>query len=221
MIWFLIYRLKKIRIQYSLWRKWKATCQKFPTAKISDESLIGDTAHLGENVIITKDVKVRGKVFIGRGTFINGPANIYGGENSPITIGAFCSIAEFVYIISTNHNLRTPTTYQTSSGYYSKIFSKNSGIAKSINIGNDVWIGAHVVILQGVTIGDGAVIAAGAVVTKDVEPYAIVGGSPARLIKYRFDPATIEYLTKLEWWEWKYEDILKSKDFLLTELKGL
>ena len=68
-------------------------------------------------------------------------------------------------------------------------------------IGNDVWIGSYVRIMEGVTIGDGAVVAAGAIVTKDVPPYAIVGGVPAKIIKYRFDEETIKKLLELKWWE--------------------
>lgn len=71
----------------------------------------------------------------------------------------------------------------------------------SVEIGNDVWIGARATILEGITIGDGAVVAAGAIVTKDVPPYAIVGGVPAKIIKYRFDEETIQRLLKLKWWE--------------------
>lgn len=80
---------------------------------------------------------------------------------------------------------------------------------KSTIIGNDVWIGHGVSIKQGVEIGDGAVIATGAVVTRDVEPYAIVGGVPANFIKYRFDEDTIVLLEKLKWWE-KSDEELKS-----------
>ncbi len=72
---------------------------------------------------------------------------------------------------------------------------------QEINIGNDVWIGANAVILDGVTIGNGAVVGAGAVVTKDVEPYAIVAGVPARIIKYRFDEPDRKYLEESRWWE--------------------
>ncbi len=68
-------------------------------------------------------------------------------------------------------------------------------------IGNDVWIGQNAVIMDGVHVGDGAIVAAGAVVTKDVPPYAIVGGVPARVIKYRFDAGTIKELSELKWWE--------------------
>lgn len=70
----------------------------------------------------------------------------------------------------------------------------------SIVIGNDVWIGSYVRIIEGVKIGDGAIVAAGAIVTKDVPPYAIVGGVPAKVIKYRFDEQTIEKLMELQWW---------------------
>ena len=71
----------------------------------------------------------------------------------------------------------------------------------AVQIGNDVWIGEGVSIMEGITIGDGAIIAAGAVVVKDVEPYAVVGGVPARIIKYRFQSEIIEKLLKLQWWK--------------------
>lgn len=71
----------------------------------------------------------------------------------------------------------------------------------NIDIGNDVWVGDNVIIVNDVTIGDGSIIAAGSVVTKDVPPYAIVGGVPARIIKYRFDDSTIEKLLRLKWWD--------------------
>ena len=78
---------------------------------------------------------------------------------------------------------------------------------KPIIIGNDVWIGANVSILPGVTINDGAVVAAGAVVNKDVPPYAIVGGVPAKIIRYRFDQDVIDKLLKIRWWKWSHEEI--------------
>ncbi|PWB24611.1 hypothetical protein DCO46_11265 [Flavobacterium sp. HTF] len=86
-----------------------------------------------------------------------------------------------------------------------------------IKVGNDVWIGAHSVILSGVTIGDGAIIASNSVINKDVPPYAIVGGSPARIIKYRFDKPTIDNLLKIKWWDWDLKKIKANKELFLTE----
>lgn len=94
----------------------------------------------------------------------------------------------------------------------------------SIHIGNDVWIGADVKILEGVKIGDGAIIAAGAVVTKDVEPYSIVGGVPAKKIRDRFTTKQIEFLLKLKWWnkdlEWikKHANLFRDIDLLMEKL---
>lgn len=81
---------------------------------------------------------------------------------------------------------------------------------RRINIGNDVWLGANTVILPKVTIGDGAKIAAGVVVNRDGEPYSIVGGVPAKLIKYRFSEDRIDKLMKIKWWEWPNEKIFSN-----------
>jgi acetyltransferase-like isoleucine patch superfamily enzyme len=71
----------------------------------------------------------------------------------------------------------------------------------TVTIGNDVWLGANVIVLDNITIADGAIVAANSVVTKDVPPYAIVGGTPAKLIKYRFDEADIAFLLEYQWWD--------------------
>lgn len=92
---------------------------------------------------------------------------------------------------------------------------------KPVTIGNDVWIGANVIILPGVNIGDGAVLAAGAVVTKDVAPYAIVGGVPAKIIKYRFKEQDIDLLEKIQWWNWKEEEIEKNIELFYQPEKFL
>lgn len=93
--------------------------------------------------------------------------------------------------------------------HYENADYENSEIRnnKKVVIGNDVWIGANVCIMPGVCIGDGAILAAGAVVTKDVEPYAIVGGVPAKVIKYRFSPEQIAKLLKIKWWDWPLDKI--------------
>ena len=95
----------------------------------------------------------------------------------------------------------------------------------AILIGNDVWIGDHVILLEGIKIGDGAIIAAGSVVVKDVPSYAMVGGNPARVIRYRFKEDEIEYLKKIKWWnksqEWLLEHIedFESIDLFMSRIR--
>ena len=90
--------------------------------------------------------------------------------------------------------------------------------AGDITIGSDVWIGARAIILSGVSIGDGAIIGAGAVVTRDVPPYAIVGGSPAKLLKYRFNPEEIAALQEIRWWDWPDEKVREAIPVMHTDV---
>ena len=91
-------------------------------------------------------------------------------------------------------------------------------------IGNDVWIGLGAMFMPGVQVGDGAIIAAGALVTRDVAPYAVVGGNPAKLLRSRFDEATIRELLRLRWWDWPIERITEKVKAIcggdLAELAG-
>lgn len=131
-----------------------------------------------------------------------------------LIIGKFCSIAcgaKFLFT-SGNHNLKSLSTY-TFPLFYEEWDLDSGNIRDAWNnkgdiiIGNDVWIGYEAVIMSGVKIGDGAIIGARAVVTKDVPPYTIVGGVPAKIIRKRFDDKTIEKLLKLKWWDWDYNKI--------------
>lgn len=119
-------------------------------------------------------------------------------------IGAFCSISSDVEIGGAQHPLdwvsTSPVFYNVSSGTGKHLGSLTVPGVKETIIGNDVWIGAKAIIMQGVSIGDGAVIGAGSVVTKDVPPYAIVGGVPARVIRYRFEESLIKKLLQTKWW---------------------
>ena len=131
-----------------------------------------------------------------------------------LKIGKFCSIAcgaKFLFT-SANHTLRSLSTYAFPIFFEEwELDAKNICEAwdnkGDIVIGNDVWIGFEAVILSGVTIGDGAIIGTRAVVTKDVPPYTIVGGIPAKPIRKRFDDETIAQLEALNWWDWDEETI--------------
>lgn len=142
-----------------------------------------------------------------------GKIKIIDARGDDLQMGKFCSIAENVSLISGNHAYNYVTTYPFKSvkmwhNQWLPLDDIEDHIwnDKTI-IGNDVWIGQGVVIKGGITIGDGAIIAANAVVTKSVPPYAIVGGNPAKIIKYRFSEAQIKALLKIKWWEWADETI--------------
>lgn len=115
------------------------------------------------------------------------------------------------------HNMEWISTF--SFYFQANIFksSKNAFIkAGNTNIGNDVWIGSEAMIMPGVTIGDGAIIAARAVVTKDVQPYSVVGGNPATFIKTRFEQKEIAQLLTMKWWNWQEEKIKENMPLICS-----
>lgn len=145
---------------------------------------------------------------------------------SKARVGKFCSIGHNVFCGPGNHPSHTfvsthPVFYsslkQTQTTFADKNYYQES---EAITIGNDVWIGADSIILNGVKIADGAIIAAGAVVTKNVAPYAIVGGVPAKLIRKRFHEDEIELLLKLKWWD-KETDWLRENYKLFHDISSL
>jgi len=139
-----------------------------------------------------------------------------------LIIGKFCSIAcgaKFIFT-SANHTMQSFSTYPFPI-FFEEWELDKAQVASAwdnkgdIVIGNDVWIGYEAVIMPGVHIGDGAIIGTRAVVTKDVSPYAIVGGVPAKEIRKRFDEQTIETLLRIRWWDWSHEKIRQSLPFLM------
>lgn len=128
-----------------------------------------------------------------------------------VSIGSFCSIASYCAIGGGGHPLNyvstSPVFLEGSNIFGKSFFELKYDAAPHTTIGNDVWIGEAAFIKAGITVGDGAVVGAHAVVTKDVPPYAVVVGAPARVIKYRFDNSTIKALENLAWWEWDLDRI--------------
>jgi virginiamycin A acetyltransferase len=132
-----------------------------------------------------------------------------------LIIGKFCMIASDVKFImnGANHLTNALTAYPFEifgNGWEKAMQNKSYPQKGDINIGNDVWIGYNATIMSGVTIGDGSIIAANSTVIKNVEPYSIVGGNPAKEIKKRFSEDTISKLLKLKWWNWDIERITKN-----------
>jgi acetyltransferase-like isoleucine patch superfamily enzyme len=168
------------------------------------------------------DHKNTRKTIIGKspfsvGRFTYGHENIVvkqWNEGAPLEIGAFCSIASNVQIfLGGNHRADWITTFPFGHIFQSDLGGKNiqghPATKGGVSIGNDVWIGQGVTVMSGISIGDGAIIAANSTVVKMVPPYSIVGGNPARHLKFRFSDEIISLLLEFKWWELSIEEIKK------------
>lgn len=155
------------------------------------------------------------KINIGLKTTI-GYRNLIAGD---VTIGKYCQIGADVAMISTNHPINYLTTYinkELLNGELQSIKEENK-----IILGNDIWVGHGVRIVGNVSIGNGAILASGAVVTKDVPPYAIVGGVPAKVIKYRFNQNIINEIEELKWWDKSDEELNQIKNLFFKDFSKL
>ena len=166
-----------------------------------------------------KEKRVNKKnVEIGDFTYGN-PKVLSWGEGTKLEIGKFCSIADDVIILlGGEHRIDWITTYPFN--VLLKSYDHIKGHPKSkgdVKIGNDVWIGTGSVILSGVTIGDGAVIGAYSLITRDVEPYSIVGGNPGKHIKYRFNKNIINKLLEIKWWDKELDEIAEMVPLLQSQ----
>jgi phosphonate metabolism protein (transferase hexapeptide repeat family) len=169
------------------------------------ENRVGRATEIGERVIMQGSV-------LGDYSYVERHCDI-----AFTDIGKFCSIAGHVTINALNHPLERVTTHKIT--YRPNEYFRFAGVDQTIRqgrskrrvtIGHDVWIGTGVIVLPGVTIGTGAVVGAGAVVSRDVKPYAIVTGIPARQQRLRFAAQTIERLLALAWWDWPDERLFEA-----------
>lgn len=171
-------------------------------------------ADLGEGVKIKSGVELGPKVSIGDYSVISPNCKF----RDKVSVGKFCAIAREGVFWGINHKISKAGMQRR---FYGEILDYDLGSMKKggIEIGNDVWTGIGVKILPGVKVGSGSVIGAGAVVTKDVDPYEVVGGNPAEHLKWRFPEKIREQLLELEWWNKPLKEIKKNRGFFQMNLK--
>jgi virginiamycin A acetyltransferase len=198
---------------------------------VSDQNQVGKSVKVGQKAMIRgssihEEVTIgpncriaysdlRGMIEVGKNTSIWGPNVFIRAELNPITIGNFCSIARNVTIQEYNHNAANFTTYFLEQNMLEgKSVSSDLTSKGPIVIEHDVWIGANATILSGSFLSTGSIIGAGSVVNGFIPPYAIAVGSPAKVVKYRFDASVITKLLATEWWKWDDEKLKASSSEL-------
>jgi acetyltransferase-like isoleucine patch superfamily enzyme len=178
------------------------------THEVHESVVLGNGVYVGQDVEIRRDVKIGDHSYVNRGTLIGS------GE-----VGRFCSIGYYCQIGMYEHPIHRVSSSSRFYGDYGILPGKQqfNEFPSPPIIEHDVWIGSMAQILQGVRVGTGAVVAAGAVVTRDVAPYSIVGGVPAKLIRNRFDDQAIAALLQSKWWEMSPAELTQWEDLLTSD----
>ena len=192
-----------------------------PINSIKNGGITDATVRICNPIHLSPRVQLKPSVSIDKFTFINWDSVVY----PNVYIGAYCSIGRGVQIGLANHPTQwlSSHTFQYNTGWFPNIDAYLQVKRtmphmhhRQTKIGADVWIGNNAMIKSGVTIGHGAIIGAGAVVVKNIPPYAIVGGNPAKIIRYRFEEKIIRQLLILRWWEL---DLIKLKNINFSEIE--
>ena len=160
------------------------------------------------------------RVSVGRKTYGTLDVRMYGAAEERLTIGSYCSIGpETVFMLGGGHDCETLSTYPFRTMFH--VVSHEAQSKGPVVVEDDVWIGTRVTVLSGVRIGQGAVVAAGALVNKDVPPYAIVGGVPAKVLKYRFSEEMIQELLKIDFSRLDEKMVQDNMDRLYENLENV
>lgn len=207
----LLSRLKRKFYQFTLRKKW----EKKSNSVFSKHAFLDAKSSIGKNVYLGPGnysaLNIGNCSYIGSGSFCN------------CKIGSFTSISNATIVdgkhpidrVSTSPAFVKESKCLMKKRFSTHLFEESNKCSEhfSVEIGNDVWIGYGVLIKSGIRIGDGAVIGMGSVVVKDVPPYAVVGGNPAKIIKFRFDEKIVKKLQNIKWWNWSEDKILKYSVF--------
>lgn len=178
---------------------------------IGQDTFVRDS-NIGENVQFNRRNIIENSV-IGRYTYTGANTIIKSAD-----VGSFCSMSWNISMTGNQHDYTRLTGHPFSCLVSFGFVEKNIPLDKRrICVGNDVWIGANACILPGIQIGDGAVIGGGCVVTKDIPPYAIAVGNPAKIIKYRFSEGQIHRLLQIKWWDWP-DGTIKNNLYLFQQM---
>lgn len=184
---------------------------------ISCLAFVSSNNEIDAKATIYRGVKIKGSK-VGAYTYISANTDVENAE-----IGKFCSISDHCRLGMGGHNTNqistSPIFTEVHNGTKFQWISENTNDVplKKVIVGNDVLVGSHALVLGGVSIGNGAVVAAGAVVIKDVPPYAVVGGVPAKVIKYRFSQEIIDRLQEMQWWDWTEEKLKNNMELFQRE----